>query len=102
MHNDDLPCVPGVGDVPSKVANSNMTHAAERAVRRLDEFDDTASARSALQGLGKSIQRDGVPEGTTADTKPDRVLVLFGDDGYVVYRIKKNGNAVLKAVLNRK
>lgn len=67
------------------VANSNMPHAAERAVERLDEFEDIASARGALQDLGKSIQRDGFPEGTIPDTNPGRVLAPFGNDGYAVY-----------------
>jgi hypothetical protein len=71
-------------------------------VERLDEFEDIASARGALQDLGKSIQRDGFPEGTIPDTNPGRVLVPFGNDGYAAYQIKKNGNAILKTVLNRR
>jgi RHS repeat-associated protein len=98
VHNSD-PCLPGVGDVPTKVANSNMPHAAERAAERLG-FEDVASARTALQGLGRSIEKNGFPEGTIPDTNPGRVLVPFGDNGYVVYQIAKNGNAVLKTVLN--
>ncbi|WP_285491641.1 polymorphic toxin-type HINT domain-containing protein, partial [Amycolatopsis taiwanensis] len=101
VHNTK-PCVPGVGDVPTRVANSNMPHAAERAVERLDEYKDIASARRDLQSLGKSIQRDGFPEGTIPDTNPGRVLVPFGKDGYAVYQIKANGAAILKTVLNRR
>lgn len=95
VHNT---CLPGPGDIPARVVNSNMGHAAEQAVNRLG-FENVRSARSALQDLGQTIQSKGFPAGTIADTNPGRLLVPFGDGGYAVYQIAKNGNAVLKTVL---
>lgn len=92
------PGLPGPGDIPTKVVNSNMPHAADQAAERLG-FDNVQSARAALQELGRSIETSGFPEGTIPDSNPGRVLVPFGNGGYAVYQIAKNGNAVLKTVL---
>jgi hypothetical protein len=78
-----------------------MGHAEAQAVERLG-FGSVQDARAALQELGQSINSEGFPEGTIPDTaRTDRVLVPFGDDGYAVYQIRPNGNAVLKTVLNQ-
>jgi hypothetical protein len=78
-----------------------MGHASAQALQRLG-FGSVGDARSALQQLGQSIESDGFPEGTILDTAHgDRLLVPFGDNGYAVYQIKPNGNAVLKTVLNQ-
>ena len=90
--------LPGPGDFPAKVVNTEMAHAAENAVVRAG-FSNVAEARSALQELGRSIEASGFPAGTIADTNPDRVLVPFGNGGYAVYQVVKNGNAVLRNVL---
>ena len=95
VHNT---CLPGPGDIPTKVVNSNMPHAAEQALERAG-FDSVQSSRAALQELSASIQASGFPVGTIADTRPGRVLVPFGDGGYAVYQIQGNGNAALKTVL---
>ncbi|GAA3207085.1 LamG-like jellyroll fold domain-containing protein [Actinocorallia longicatena] len=103
VHNQDLPCgVPGVGDLPSKVVNSNMGHVdltrAERA-----GFTTIRGARDAVRDLGKQIEKSGFPEGTISDTAhADRVLVPIGEKGYAVYQIKPNGNAVFKTILERR
>ena len=101
VHNTQ-PCLPGVGDVPRKVVNTNMGHVdAERAERA--GFSSVQEARSAVRDLGKSIETNGFPEGTIPDTvRSDRVLVPFGQGGYVVYQIKPNGNAVFKTILEQR
>ncbi|MFB6722389.1 polymorphic toxin-type HINT domain-containing protein [Kribbella sp. NPDC056345] len=103
VHNQDGPCgVPGVGDTPSKVVNSNMGHVdltrAERA-----GFTAIREARDAVRDLGKQIENSGFPEGTIPDTaRADRVLVPLGKKGYAAYQIKPNGNAVFKTILERR
>jgi hypothetical protein len=97
VHNCDE--LPGVGDFPTKVVNTNMAHAAAQAVERAG-FSNPASARIALQELGQSIESSGFPEGTIPDTNPNSVLVPFAENNYAVYRIMNNGNAVLRTVLN--
>lgn len=93
---------PGPGDKPTKVVNTNMPHSVERAVER-KAFPTVQDAREALQNLSRRIEADGFPEGTIKDTAhDDRVLVPLGKDHYAVYQIKKNGNAVLKTVLNKR
>jgi hypothetical protein len=94
--------IPGVGDKPTKVVNTNISHVdAERATRA--GFDSVSSAKEAVKQLGKSIESNGFPAGTIADTaRADRVLVPIGDNGYAVYQIGKNGNAVFKTILTAK
>jgi hypothetical protein len=98
VHNEDG-CLPGVGDVPRKVVNSNMGHIDEERAARAG-FDTVQSAQAAVRQLGESIGTDGFPEGTISDTaRSDRLLVPFGENGYAVYQIAKNGNAVFKTIL---
>ena len=97
VHNCSLP---GVGDTPTKVVNSNLGHVdLERAQRA--GFTTVRGAGDAVRSLGKSIETDGFPEGTIADTAhDDRLLVPIGTNGYAVYQIGSNGNAVFKTILN--
>ncbi len=98
VHNDGG-CLPGVGDYPRKVVNSNMGHIDEERAARAG-FESVQSAQVSVRQLGESIESDGFPEGTIPDTaREDRVLVPFGDNGYAVYQIAKNGNAVFKTIL---
>ncbi|MEU4155633.1 RHS repeat-associated core domain-containing protein [Actinoplanes sp. NPDC026670] len=102
VHNTGKPCLPGVGDIPRKVVNSNMGHIdAERAARA--GFDSVQSAQAAVRNLGDSIKRDGFPEGTIPDSaRADRLLVPIGDNGFAVYQIATNGNAVFKTILTQR
>ena len=91
----------GIPSAVSKIVNSEMPHAAERAVERAG-FSTVQDARAALQEFAKNIEAAGkLPEGTIADTaNPDRVIVPgFGQGGAVVYQIMKNGSLRLKTVL---
>jgi len=99
VHNT---CPLGAGDVPRKVVNSNMGHIdLERAQRA--GFDTVQSAQSAVRELGVSIKSDGFPRGTIPDTsRSDRVLVPLGKNGYGVYQILPNGNAVFKTILTQR
>jgi hypothetical protein len=54
---------------------------------------------ATANGTTKQIADVRFPEGTIPDTNPGRVLVPFGENGYAVYKIANNGNAVLKTVL---
>jgi hypothetical protein len=86
----------------NKVVNSNMPHAAERAVERAG-FRTVKEARTALQELGAGIEKNGLPRGTIRDTAhADRVIVPgFGQGGAVVYQVK-DGTLKLKTVLEWK
>lgn len=98
VHNDDG-CLPGAGDIPRKVVNSNMGHIDEERAARAG-FDTVQSAQASVRELGESVGTDGFPEGTIPDTaRSDRVLVPFGENGYAVYQIAWNGNAVFKTIL---
>ena len=98
VHNEDG-CLPGPGDIPRKVVNSNMGHIDEERAARAG-FDTVQSAQASVRELGESIGADGFPEGTIPDTvRSDLVLVPFGENGYAVYQIAKNGNAVFKTIL---
>jgi hypothetical protein len=98
VHNEDG-CLPGAGDVPRKVVNSNMGHIDEERAARAG-FDTVQSAQAAVRQLGESIGTDGFPEGTISDAaRSGRLLVPFGENGYAVYQIAKNGNAVFKTIL---
>jgi hypothetical protein len=103
VHNEgEEPCLPGVGDIPRKVVNSNMGHIdAERAGRA--GFDTVQDAQAAVRDLGTSIKEGGFPKGTIPDTaRSDRLLVPIGKNGYAVYQILKNGNAVFKTILTQR
>jgi hypothetical protein len=84
----------------TRVLNSNMAHAAERAVERAG-FSTIQEARLALQQLGKQIKEAGViPSTAIKDTAyADRILVPgFGQGGAVVYQVRQ-GVLRLKTVL---
>jgi hypothetical protein len=55
-----------------------------------------------LKELTKKISKNGFPKGTIKDTRPNRVLVPIGNNGYAVYQIGKNGTAKLNTTLIRK
>ncbi|XXF80053.1 hypothetical protein P2318_09975 [Myxococcaceae bacterium GXIMD 01537] len=82
-----------------KVVNSNMPHAAERAVERAG-FSNVQDARTALQEFGRQIEKSGLPPGTIRDTAHvDRVIVPgFGRGGAIVYQFR-DGVLKLKTVL---
>jgi hypothetical protein len=89
----------GLGTPVNKVVNSNMPHAAERAVERAG-FRTLKEARTALQEFGAGIEKSGLPRGAIRDTAhADRVIVPgFGQGGAVVYQVK-DGTLKLKTVL---
>ncbi|WP_235217064.1 hypothetical protein [Archangium violaceum] len=90
----------GASDIHvDKVVNSNMPHAAERAVERAG-FSSVQDARAALQEFGRQIEKSGLPPGTIRDTAyADRVIVPgFGRGGAVVYQLR-DGVLKLKTVL---
>jgi hypothetical protein len=82
-----------------KVVNSNMPHAAERAVERAG-FSTVQEARVALQQFGSQLEKSGLPAGTIRDTAhADRIIVPgFGQGGAVVYQVR-DGVLKLKTVL---
>ncbi len=88
--------------VPKKVVNTGLPHATERAVER-NIFGSAKEAREGLKKLSDDIGKKGFPPGTILDSpRTDRVLVPVGNNGYAVYQIQSNGNAVLKTILNVK
>jgi hypothetical protein len=90
----------GASDIHvDKVVNSNMPHAAERAVERAG-FSSVQDARAALQEFGRQFEKSGLPPGTIRDTAhADRVIVPgFGRGGAVVYQLR-DGVLKLKTVL---
>jgi hypothetical protein len=85
-----------------KAVNSELPHAAKRAVER-GLAADVPSARAALRELSERVGRGDLPIGTIVDSSyPDRLLVPFGDAGFAVYQFLRNGTARLKTVLNRR
>jgi RHS repeat-associated protein len=92
-HNNN--CLPAV----QKAVNSNLPHAAQRAIER--GFSGGADeAANALRQLSREITENGFPSGTISDTaKANRVLVPFKDGLYAVYQVGANGTAKLKTVL---
>ncbi len=102
-----LGVIPGGGagralPVVNKAVNSNLSHAAERAVER-GVFTSNRVAADALRDLSASISKSGFPSNSVWDTaRMDRVLVPIGDGGMAVYQVAKNGTAILKSVLNAK
>jgi hypothetical protein len=92
--------LPKIGDKPRKVVNSEVRHLGDDERWRRGGFPDEKTAREAVQGLGKSIEGNGFPAGTIADSsRVDRLLVPLNDKTYAVYQIKPNGNAVFKTIL---
>ncbi|OXM43414.1 hypothetical protein CFP75_38610, partial [Amycolatopsis alba DSM 44262] len=92
--------LPKIGEKPRKVVNSNVKHLRDDERWKRGGFADEKSAREAVQGLGKSIERDGFPKGTIPDTaRVDRLLVPLNDKVYATYQIAPNGNAVFKTIL---
>ncbi len=59
-HNNCLPAI-------KKAVNSNLGHAAQRAVERGFAGGEKAVA-DALRGLSEQISKNGLPVGTLADT----------------------------------
>ncbi len=89
----------GLNATVRRVVNSNMEHAASRAIKRAG-FGTTKEARTALQEFGATLKLDGLPPGAIHDTThADRVIVPgFGKGGAVVYQVK-DGTFKLKTVL---
>jgi RHS repeat-associated protein len=82
----------------NKAVNSDITHAAERAVSRL-HLSDEKTAADALRNLSKNITKSGFPPGTVPDPlRADSVLVPF-DKGKAVYEVTKKGTAILRTVI---
>jgi len=93
---------PGAGALPkvAKAVNSDIGHAAKRAVER-GVFSDLKKAADALRDLSRKITAGGWPPGTIPDPKrADSVLVPFGN-GRAVYEVKANGTAILRTVLGQ-
>ena len=81
-----------------KAVNSDIVHAAERAMER-GVFPDKKSAADALRELTRRLTSEGFPPGTIPDPRrKDSVLVPFGS-GWAVYEIQENGTAILRTVL---
>lgn len=90
------------GVVVNKAVNSEISHAAARAVER-GAFSTAKEAADALRGLSKEITANGLPSGTIRDpAHADRVLVPLRAGYYAVYQVAKNGTAKLKTVLLQK
>jgi hypothetical protein len=104
-HNEDvpkIPCLPKVGEKPRKTVNSNMAHVDDARAQRAG-YANAQEAQQAVRDLSARVDRDGFPEGTIPDTaRSDRVLVPIGSNGYAVYQIKPNGNAVFKTILEKR
>ena len=83
-----------------KAVNSNLPHAASRAVER-GVFKTAESASAGLKELTQQITKSGTfPNGTLVDTaRKGRFLVPVGNNGMAVYQLAKNGTAKLKTVL---
>jgi hypothetical protein len=95
---DEAGSLPGV----AKGVNSNIGHAADRAVER-GVFESTEIAREKLDELSSSLKSKGWPEGTIKDPDyNDRYLVPVGNNGYASYQLGKNGTAKLKTTLIRR
>ncbi|MFM8268811.1 MAG: NUDIX domain-containing protein, partial [Pseudomonadota bacterium] len=82
------------------VKNTQISHAAERAVER-GISPDKQTARSALEQLSREIKAQGFPKGTIADPKrADSVLVPFGK-GWVSFELKKNGSVHMRTTVDK-
>jgi len=88
------------GVLVRKAVNTGMSHAVERGVVR-SIFKSKSEATSLLKDLSKRIAKEGFPKGAFKDPSyVNRILVPIGNKGLASYKISKNGNAVLKTVLN--
>jgi RHS repeat-associated protein len=84
----------------TKAVNSNLPHAAGRAVER-GIFNSREAANRGLAALTSRIGKKGFPANSFLDpSKCDRVLVPIRNAGLAVYQMAKNGTAKLKTVLN--
>jgi Pretoxin HINT domain len=101
VHNNNCNIDANGLPVPAKAVNTGLDHAANRAaLPDRGVFSTSAQAKEALKNLSDSISRNGFPSGTIRDTtRADSFLVPVGSGGYAVYRLQKNGTAVLKTVL---
>ncbi|MCG8673138.1 MAG: DUF6531 domain-containing protein [Pseudomonadales bacterium] len=86
--------------IVNKAVNSNLPHAAERAVER-GIYPTQSAAREGLKSLSKDITKNkSFPAGSIVDpTNPTRVLAPVGNGGRAVYHVASNGTAKLKTVL---
>jgi hypothetical protein len=84
---DPLPSV-------NKAVNTDIGHAAQRAAER-GISPDAKTAADSLRNLSREITQKGWPEDAIQDAAhADRVLVPFGNNGYAVYQVLKNGSLV--------
>ncbi len=99
--NDSGVLVHNMCKVKLKIINSNMGHAAERAVKRAG-FSNVKDAREALQAFGNRIVRDGIPSNAITDPAHKARIIVpgFGDGCAVVYQVTSKGKLRLKTVLN--
>ena len=94
VHNNN--CIPSV----SRVINSNMAHAANDRFARAG-FASPREAREALQDLGSSMRRDGLPEGSVMHQfQDDRVFVPVGD-GFALYSFNDRGRFTLQTLVTK-
>lgn len=81
-------------EIVTRVVNSNMAHAAERAVERAG-FPTVRDAREALQAFGRQIKEAGrIPANAIVDTaRSNRIIVPgFGRGGAVVYQRQREAH----------
>lgn len=83
-----------------KVKNSNMSHAAERAVERAG-FPDKRSASNAIKNFGERISKNGIPSNAVQDTSHEDGIIVpgLGEGGAVIYRRQKSGSLQLRTVV---
>jgi RHS repeat-associated protein len=83
------------GVMVNKAVNSELVHAAERAVER-NFYGTVKEAADALRSLSKEITKNGLPKGTIMDrAHSDRVLVPLKEGAYAAYQVLKYGTARL-------
>jgi hypothetical protein len=83
-----------------KVKNSNMSHAADRAVERAG-FPDKRSASNAIKNVGERISKNGVPSDAVQDTRHEDGIIVpgLGEGGAIIYRRQKSGSLQLRTVV---
>ncbi|MCG8417974.1 MAG: Hint domain-containing protein [Proteobacteria bacterium] len=93
-------CAAGSDILVTKAVNSKLPHAIDQGVAR-GVFSNANEAGSALRELTKQISNTGAfPKGTLVDTaRANSFLVPVGNNGLAVYRLGRNGTAILKTVL---
>ncbi len=92
---------PNLPSVKKGIFGTRGPHAVARGVER-SVFDSSESAEEALKNLVASLKGNGFPSGTIPDTaRPDSVLVPIGNGGLAVFRVRPNGTAELRTVLNQ-